>query len=368
MSYSIESVRQAISPDQIFSLLDYLGAEPRWQGDNINCLTICHENGDSRKLYFYANSNLFHCYTHCGSFDVVELVQKTQRLETNDAVNWLVSFFHLENELEDTDYSAKLEDWKIFQEWKELMEYKPLSHELISLPTYDVPFLKNYPKATPEMVDKNISQKVLNHYGFRYDPVNGCWIVPHTDKDGRIVGVRRRALRDYDVENFGKYRPWRHNDIEYSHPLGNNLFADNHFWENIRKIKTAIVFEAEKSVAQVSTYYGIRKSCSCAVCGSNFSEYQYQLLTQMGVESIIIGYDRDYIGNNIDADDFRRYVNKIYNVWKRYNSRCNLSFIIDRHNQLGYKDSPTDKGKAVFQSLLDDRRVLTENDFKVLDY
>ena len=93
MSYSKDSVKRKLDIEDIYTLLEYFGAEPEYNGDNIVCKTICH-NGDSRKLYYYENTSLFTCYTHCGSFDIFELVQKVKGLDDlNNAIFFVVNFF-----------------------------------------------------------------------------------------------------------------------------------------------------------------------------------------------------------------------------------------------------------------------------------
>lgn len=44
--------------------------------------TICHnKTGGSHKLYYYPETQLFHCYTGCGSFDVFTLIEKQLKME-----------------------------------------------------------------------------------------------------------------------------------------------------------------------------------------------------------------------------------------------------------------------------------------------
>ena len=81
--------------------------------DYIVARTVCHD-GDKHALYYYDNTQLFNCYTECGSFDVIELIQKVKGLDFNAAIYYLVNFFNLQwrlSENDDMDYS--LEDWKI---------------------------------------------------------------------------------------------------------------------------------------------------------------------------------------------------------------------------------------------------------------
>ena len=48
--------------------------------------TCCHNlDGGSPKLYYYTNTHLFVCYTHCGSaFDIFDLLIKMEKLRGND--------------------------------------------------------------------------------------------------------------------------------------------------------------------------------------------------------------------------------------------------------------------------------------------
>lgn len=371
MSYSVEAVRQAISLDNIYSLLEYFHADPRETNSGFVCKTICHNGiGEGHhKLYFMGDNGtgIFHCFSGCepDTFDIIDLIRKVQGIDNlNETVNWLVSFFSLDNILSKVDTTTLSNDFKIFKEWDEISNYRQPSREYIELPQYDIHFLKHYPWAKPEMLDEYITEDIIMHMGIKYDPLNFNVLIPHLDRNNKIIGVRQRTLSE-SQERFGKYKPWRHNNIEYNHPLSFNLYTNKYFWYNIQKTRTAIIFESEKSVLQYQSYFGFNKNCACAMCGSSLSDYQFNLLLENGVENIIIGVDRDYKDYNYDVENFNRYVNKIKRYWNKYNSRCNLSFLIDRHNLLGYKDSPTDQGKETFLIILGERRILTEKDFNV---
>ena len=104
MSYSKEDVKELIEIEDVYTLLEYLDAEPQMYSDYIIAKTICH-NGDSRKLYYYAESGLFKCYTHCeDAFDVFELIQKILDInDLNKAIYWVVNFFNLTHKLSDAE-------------------------------------------------------------------------------------------------------------------------------------------------------------------------------------------------------------------------------------------------------------------------
>ena len=53
-----------------------------------------------------------------------------------------------------------------------------------------------------------------------------------------------------------------------------------------------------------------------------------------------------------------KYFFKLYNMCKKYINYCKMSFIYDNDNLLKLKDSPTDRGEAVFRKLLEKRIIV----------
>ena len=93
--YDKNEIRNKLDIDDIFNLLQEWGGEPEYTEFGILSATICHNapGEGSKKLYYYANSTLFKCYTDCDStFDIFELtikvfnIQHNRKLDLNDAV------------------------------------------------------------------------------------------------------------------------------------------------------------------------------------------------------------------------------------------------------------------------------------------
>ena len=70
MAINYNEIIENLKDEDVFHLLERLGAEPIDKGDFILCKTICH-NPDpkeaSYKLYYYKNSHIFYCYTEDGA-------------------------------------------------------------------------------------------------------------------------------------------------------------------------------------------------------------------------------------------------------------------------------------------------------------
>ena len=60
-------IKEYLSLENLYDLLVEWGGEPEYTSFGLISSTICHNmpGQGSRKLYYYENSGLFHCYTGC---------------------------------------------------------------------------------------------------------------------------------------------------------------------------------------------------------------------------------------------------------------------------------------------------------------
>ena len=80
------------------------------------------------------------------------------------------------------------------------------------------------------------------------------------------------------------------------------------------------------------------------------------MLVELGVNEVTIALDKQY--PNTKSPEFGIYikqVKKIINLFKPY---CQVNVIWDKEDLLSYKDSPTDKGKEVFDILYEKRTIM----------
>ena len=114
----------------------------------------------------------------------------------------------------------------------------------------------------------------------------------------------------------------------YNHPLGFNLYNLNNSKENIRKIKKAIIFEGEKSCLLYQSYFGIDNDISVAVCGSNLTNYQVQLLKSLDINEIVIAFDKQW--RESGDNEFKGWVKKLKDINKKFSSIISISFMFDK--------------------------------------
>lgn len=363
-----QEIRDCLSDDQIYQLLEEWGGEPEFVSTGIVSRTICHhslQEEASRKLYYYSNTGLFRCYTGCDNsvFDIFELCIKVMQLQhnitfdLNNAVRWVAQYFGLSGRDEDEPEVEPLEDWKILASYDRIQDIQIRLPNIV-LKEYDDSILYNfnYDVILDPWLEEGISQEVLTHAEIGYYPGGAQITIPHFDKDGRFIGLRGRALSDQDSQLYGKYRPITVNGTMYNHPLGMNLYNFNNSRRNIPKIKKAIVYESEKSCLKYQTYFGFDNDISVACCGSNITAYQMQLLMDAGAQEVVIAFDRQfqYIGDQ----EFQLLKKKILKIYAKYKNYVGMSFIWDKKMLTGYKDAPVDRGKEIFLQLFKERIIL----------
>ena len=363
-NFDKQEIKNCITNEQVFDLLEEFGGEPEFCNDYILSRTICHNmpGEGSFKLYYYFNSQLFHCYTGCEepSFDIFQLVMKVADIQSgkhydlNDAVRFIAFKFgiiiHSKEEMEQPDF----EDWKILNSYDRIQKVELKKNE-ITLQDYDPTILSrlNYTLKIAPWLREGMTQAMLDCAMIGYYLGGDQITIPHFDKDGRFVGLRGRTMCKEEAERFGKYRPIVINKQLYNHPLGMNLYGLNWSKENIKIMKKAIVFESEKSVLLYGSYFGPENNISVACCGSNLSVYQVQLLLDAGAEEIIIAFDRQF--QELGDKEFKHLTANLTKIHNKYKNFATISFIFDKGMLTGYKSSPIDHGPDIFLQLFKER-------------
>ena len=341
-----EKIVESLDENKIKQLLDKLDIPWQDKGNHLICKTACHNvalDEASWKLYYYKNNKIFYCYSSCQGMSIFKFLRnyyETRQVEydwyqdiyevARDCSNLRIDGFVVEK------YKSLRDRYEVKRKEKELPQYMP--HVLDC-------FVQTYPQ---EWLDDGISKKTMDRFNISYSISQNKIIIPHYDILGRLVGIRGRALNDWEVENIGKYAPIQVEGVWYKHPLSMNLYGLDRTYMDIRRNGVCYLFESEKSVLQMDDFS--IPNCSAAVCGSNFNKYQLNILMKFCAPSeIVICFDKEELPGE------EKYFNKLWNICQKYKQYCNFSFIYDREGLLNLKDSPTDKGEEVFLQLLKKR-------------
>lgn len=349
----IEKLLESLTEEIIIELVSQLGAD-RYinREDYIIFPTICHNEISeeaSMKLYYYKNSKLFHCYTQCNeSFNIFGLYQRVYEARGKE-----ISFYEILCSIANQSKYENLYTFGKIEYKSEIDKYKR-KNRTKELEKFDQGILNIFQKYYPiEWLAENITKKSMDKYNILYSTSRNKIIIPHYDINSNLVGIRGRALNQYEIDNFGKYMPVEIEGKWYTHPLSYNLYGLNISKETIKKEKIAIIYEGEKSVIKHDGYFP-DWNVSVASCGSTINKSQLDLLIKnFDLKEIIIAFDKEY--KNYNDEKGRKYFDKLKGLCKKYTNYCNFSFIFDKENLLLEKDSPIDQGKEKFEELFKKR-------------
>ena len=346
-----KDIIESLTLNDVKNFLESLGVEQIAVYEDkqyLVCPTICHNpihEAESMKLYWYQNNKIFRCYTECNeAMSIFELYKKYMALNQypitiEEAENYVKHFLkHIIIAAKKTNsYEEDVEKYKF---------------------TTNIPILTEYPKVVldyftnyyhPLWLKDGITKEAMDKFQIKFSLGQNKIIIPHFDINGRLIGIRGRALEKKEIEEFGKYRPIQIGKTLYSYPLQFNLYGIYEHKKGIQKRRSAIIAEAEKSVMLDDGYYHELSNC-VACCGSTFNKYHISLLTDiLGANEIIVALDKEY--EDWRSDKAKKYREKIERMCKKYTNQASFSYIWDYDNVLNEKDSPFDKGKDVFEHL-----------------
>jgi hypothetical protein len=237
-----ENIINGLDDNKVIKLMNKLGASYYIDKEEYVIFpTICHNQdaqNSSMKLYYYKNTKLFYCYTECGCMSIFSLLKhyyKTRDIDYDWYNDVYLVAIDCSNFINDENNELRYNKNKKFHRRinLELPEYSP---DVLKV------FEKVYP---PEWIEDNISKEAMDKYNILYSISQNKIIIPHYDIDGRLVGIRGRALNENDILMYGKYMPVKIEDKLYAHKLSLNLYGLYQNIENIKRNHYALLFEAE---------------------------------------------------------------------------------------------------------------------------
>ena len=368
IKFDKDEIKNSLTIEQVEQFLAEHGGEPVKRIGTLVSRTICHNPADgsgSHKLYYYDNTHLFKCYTECvetGGFDIFDLVRKIMKIQSNiemslyDAQIYIINFFALDVVNDYHEDTNKNSDFQIFNKWRRVMQADD-QQKIIEFQKINPDVIKWLPQDNIKpWLKEGITKEAMIAHNIRFDPYSYGIVIPHYDKDYNLIGIRERTLIQ-DNEVTGKYKPAIINGKMYNHPLGFNLYNLNFSKQNIKQQKKVIVGEGEKFCLMFESMFGVDKDITVACCGSNLTSHQFKLLKDLGVEEIIIAFDKQF--KRPGDEEWKRWTKKLMELHRKYSGFIKISFLFDtKGTKLDYKDSPVDKGKDTFIYLYKNRITL----------
>ncbi len=329
--------------DIVDMLVNYYGIEMDNDTDPTayHFRTNCHNehNEGNFKLYLFKDTKQFHCYSCCGQMSLFDFVMTMEGIDFTESVEFVQEYFNISSV--PRGFGRKERPKKVYEYVKKEVDYNEVLNE------YDSGILNTFTTYKPiEWLYEDITVETMKKFDILFDMETEGIIIPHYDINNRLIGIRQRNLNKIQLERKRKYVPHtcNRNRITYKHALGKNLYGLNVNKSAIEKSKKCMIFESEKSILKMDSYFGINSSC--ATGGSTISPYQLNLLKTLGVEDIYICYDKEE-----DAEGkWNKKMNKIYTRIIEWDFKCYI--VEDTEDLIDFKDSPIDCGSDIFLYLL----------------
>lgn len=357
-----ELLYERMTLDDYEIIMRRLGANKR--GDRYN--TICHNiNGGGYNLAFNKDTRSFCCFSECScSYSLLSLIKKRRELlgepcSTYQSLKWLCNELGIEFNFKE---EVKQVNTNIYKWQNSLLKYT-----------------KNYSNATNQIYDKailnyltpcyyepwlkeGITKESLDKFDIRWYNRLQQVVIPVYDDEGNLVGTHDRNTNP-ELIDYAKYDHLRMLDgTEYKFQMGLVLYGLNMNKADIERTRAAILFEAPKSVIHIDGFYDY--NISVAMFGMNLQKAKLKLLLKYGVNKFIIALDRQYENVMIDGKytkeflKYREKVDRIIDMIRPYAQEIGVVWDNDEDRFLGYKDSPVDQGKEVWEKLFERREIV----------
>lgn len=339
-----KALKEQLNTEQIITLLESLGAELREErSDHLIFTSICHHLNASEhkaKLYYYTNTHSFFCFSCSNAYDIFSLIEEVWNLRDIEFYfGDIVKFITVTLGISESDFELKKkaswrDDLRLFNTLKKATKINEI---------YPLSDLNRFVDKLPyAWIKDGISIDSMRKYHIGYCPLLDCTTIPVFDKEGELVGIRGRFWREEDIE-LGKYRPIWTLEKEYKFPTGSVLYGLYQNQEAIKATHEVKLFEGEKSVMQMDGM--LKQNNSVSMFGCNLSKMQLQQLIELEAERYVVCLDK--WGSDEDISRWQKDVDKIVRGCKPYGEVV----VISDYEELDHKDSPSDKGKEVWEKL-----------------
>lgn len=349
-----------INIEAILEIMSEFGAEPHQikADKEIWFNTICHD-GDSHKLCYFIETHTFFCYTNCGQMSIFTFIMQMLQCTFSDSLIYLANKLRVNTRTgfhKNNNYLATAKK-EIQQIDKYILLRRKKIKTIENLPCVQTKILNYFENDMFYIgwIEEGISIETMIHFNILWYEIGKHIIIPHTNAEGELIGIRRRSL----IEQEQKYMPVHLEGILYNHSLNLNFYGLYEHMRGIKKFKKVVIVESEKSVLLAYEYYG-EDAFVIATCGFNISNWHKDLILNLGVEEVMLAFDKDFDitsfeeGNNPSQENkrFEMHIQRLYSLAHKFSAFCRTYIIWDRYNCLNIKDSPFDRGKETLEFLM----------------
>lgn len=345
----IAAIKAQITDDDIIAIMDSMGIPLVSANSQYMVFPSCCHHADWEyhrpKLWFYSDSQRFHCWVCQFDADIFGIVQKVQGCTFPQAVSYVCTTLDIQ--------ASKVVQDDMRDPWqRDLRRWLPNADydEPAELTVYDPAILSAFDHLYPsDWLDYGITRDSMDKFGIGWYARQACISIPVV-QNGQLVGVRGRYTKRQDVDK-GKYRPIAMLDgtvLKFS--TNQCLYGLDQNKAAIEKCRQVLLFESEKSVLKADSW---DVHNALAVFGSNVSKRHIEMLLELGVNDVVLCMDSDY--RQVGDDDFQFFVAKMRKLAGKLRGYFNVSIIYNNQGYDGYKYSPVDFDRWQFDKLYESR-------------
>ena len=315
-------------------LVDYIGQteDLHRKGNKYFIRCPLHSGDNTPSLCINPETNKWHCFGCGEGSSIYDWMVKYEGLSFREAVEKVA-------ELAGTDFSEVVESESMAL-LKEIKHQKETKEETVqrSLLDWNKDYFNKFSDELPEeWLAEDMTEEALRAYNIRIDHDANRIVYPVLDSDGNLIGVKGRTR----YENFKELKLPKYINY-YKVGLLDYFQGWSQALPEFSTRKSVVIFEGVKSCIKC---YGWNIRNTVASETSDISEGQLKLLIRTGIPEIIIAWDSD--------QDFRKIAgNPRLQMLKKF---ATVSVIRDTKGWLGEKESPVDRGEAIFRELLERR-------------
>ena len=343
----IAAIKAKITDDDIIALMDSMGIPLVSANSQYQMYpSACHHSDWERhknKLYYYVQSQRWHCYSCSGDWDTIGLVQHLRKCTFNQAIDYICSTLGIS--ATELDIRQDVDNWQ-----RDLRRWLPNADidEPAELTAYDPAILSAFDHLYPtEWLEYGITRDSMDKFGIGWYARQACISIPVV-QNGQLVGVRGRYTRQQDVDK-GKYRPIAMLDgtvLKFS--TNQCLYGLDQNKSAIEKCRQVLLFESEKSCLKADSWH-IHNAL--AIFGSNISKRHIEMLLELGVNDVVLCMDSDY--RQVGDDDFQFFVAKMRKLAGKLTPYFSTSIVYNNQGYDAYKcnimDLPYDKAMKLYE-------------------
>ena len=309
------------------------------QPDGDNPMGVCIRNNEHLNYRSFSRG-----ISYEDNQDLINLVEMIKKISFIDSIKYLHKILDLPFEFKKREEKPqkKYDPLNVF---KKVLRCNRSVVNVDDIKILEDKLLDDYiPLLHIDWVREGITERARKKFGIAYSYKHKRIVVPlRFWLTGELLGFNQRTT----VENYNEFGIKKY-FITPTYPKHLNLYGLYENYNAIISKKIVTVFESEKSTLK---RFSLMDDTCVSLQGKSISEEQIRILIGLNAE-IVIALDKD-----VDINEIRFICEKFYHIRP-------VSYIYDKWDLLGEKDSPADANNKIYQFLFKHRIKYDESEHK----